>query len=165
MGTGTSPFDATFSMTAQGAAPVEREALCRAEDDRLNVTAAGPATLPTDFTGLFGLTVRNDGTNPARQVILAATVPEGLVFVRATDGASYDAAARVVTWKLGDLQPGEAREVAWNGTAQTAGELKAKVRLAVGSQTRREIAWTTRVVEEGAPRPPVIGIVTTTPGE
>ncbi len=155
---------ASFGVQAQGVAPVQREAVCRAEDDRLSVTAAGPTVLHPEFTGLFGLTVANDGSAPARQVVLTATLPDGLAFVRGTDNATYDAATRTVRWDLGDVQPGERREVAWNGTAKAVGDLKATIRLAAGAQTRREAAWTTRVVEEGTVRQKA-GVIAKTPGE
>ena len=112
------------------------------------------------------MTVANDGPAPARQVVLTATLPEGLAFVRGTDNAAYDAATHTVSWNLGELQPGEHREVAWNGTARAVGDLKATFRVATGSQTRREIAWTTRVVEEGAARPTAAaGVIVRTAGE
>ncbi len=130
--TATRPGDlrASFGVQAPGAAPVQRELVCRAEDDRLSVTASGPTVLHPEFTGLFGLTVANDGSAPARQVVLTATLPDGLAFVRGTDNAAYDAATHTVRWDLGDVQPGERRELAWNGTARAAGDLKATFRLA-----------------------------------
>jgi uncharacterized repeat protein (TIGR01451 family) len=163
--TATRPGDlrGSFSVRAQGAAPVQRVVVCRAEEDHLNVTVSGPTTLHAEFTGLFGLTVANDGTTTVRQVVLTAVLPEGLAFVRATDDGAYDPATRTLTWTLGDVQPGERRELAWNGTAQGTGELKAKVRLAAGAQTRREIAWATRVADGGAARP--AAGVAKTPGE
>ena len=95
--------------------------------------------------------------------MLTATLPDGLAFVRGTDNAAYDPATRTVRWSLGDVQPGERREVAWNGTAKGAGDLKATFRLAVGAQTRKEVAWTTRIVEEGAIRQ--AGVFVKTSGE
>ncbi len=134
--TATRPGDlrGSFGVQAQGVAPVQRECVCRAEDDRLSVTAAGPTVLHPEFTGLFGLTVANDGSAPAHQVVLTATLPDGLTFVRGTDNAAYDAATHTVRWDLGDVQPGERRELAWNGTARAAGDLKATFRLAAGGR-------------------------------
>lgn len=154
----------SVSLLAQGAGPVQRDILCHAEDNHLNVTATGPTALHYDFTGLYGLTVLNDGATPIRQVVLTAVLPEGLTFVRATDNGAYDPATRTLTWNLSELKAGEQRELAWNGAAQAAGDLKATIRLMAGQQLRREIAWTTRVVEDSTVRQ-AVGTATKTPGE
>ena len=116
------------------------------------MTAAGPTVLHPEFTGLFGLTVANDGSAPAHQVVLTATCQtaspsSAAPTTRPTTRRPTPSAGTSATCS-------RASGASWPGTARpsAAGDLKATVRLAAGSQTRREIAWTTRVVEEGAVR-------------
>ncbi|HVS35579.1 MAG TPA: hypothetical protein VMS17_08355 [Gemmataceae bacterium] len=154
----------SFSVQAPGIGPVQRDALLHAEDDRLSVTASGPAMLRPEFTGLFGVTAANDGPTPAHQVVVTATLPDGLAFVRGTDNATYDGATHTIRWNVGDLQPGERRELAWNGTAHAIGDLQAKYKLTTGAVARREAAWTTRVVEPGAVQQ-ASAVIATTPGD
>jgi hypothetical protein len=97
-------------------------------------------------------------------VILTAVLPEGISFVRATDEGAYDPGARTLTWNLGEMKAGARRELAWNGVAQAAGDMKAKFRLRAGQQLRQELTWTTRVVEDGAIRQ-TAGTTTKTSGE
>jgi uncharacterized repeat protein (TIGR01451 family) len=155
---------ASVSLLAQGIGPMQKDLVCRAEDNHLNVTATGPTALHYDFTGLYGLTVLNDGATPIRQVVLTAVLPDGLNFVRATDNGAYDPATRTLTWNFNELKAGEQRDLAWNGAAQAAGDLKATIRLTAGQQLRREIAWTTRVVEDSTVGQ-AVSTATKTPGE
>ncbi len=142
----------SVTLETPGAPPVRQTILCHAEDNHLNVTATGPTALHYNFAGLYGLTVVNDGTSPSPPVILKAVLPEGIDFVRATDSGTYDAATRTLTWDLGEMKAGAQRELAWNGIAQAAGDLKTTIRLTASQQLRQEITWTTRVVEDGAIR-------------
>jgi uncharacterized repeat protein (TIGR01451 family) len=154
----------SITLAAQGAVSVQKDIHCHAEENHLNLTATGPTVLHYDFAGLYCLTVFNDGTTPIRPVTLTAVLPEGLGFVRATDNGAYDPATRTLTWNLGEMQAGARRELAWNGLAQAAGDLKAMIRLTAGQQLRQEITWATRVVEDGATRQ-TVGAAMKTAGE
>jgi uncharacterized repeat protein (TIGR01451 family) len=154
----------SVTLESQGAVPVRKDVHVHAEENHLKVTATGPTALHYDFTGLYGLSVSNDGTTSIRPVILTAVLPEGIGFVRATDNGAYDPAARTLTWNLGEMKAGARRELAWNGVAQAAGDLKATIRLTAGQQLRQEISWTTRVAEDGAIRQ-TVGAAAKTFGE
>jgi uncharacterized repeat protein (TIGR01451 family) len=154
----------SVTLDAQGLVPVQKDVLCHAEENHLNLTATGPTVLHYDFAGLYCLTVINDGTIPIHPVTLTAVLPEGLGFVRATDNGAYDPVTRTLTWNLGEMKAGARRELAWNGVAQAAGDLKAMIRLTAGQQLRQEITWATRGVEDGAIRQ-TAGTATKTAGE
>jgi uncharacterized repeat protein (TIGR01451 family) len=137
-----------FSLNARGMAPVVRDLRVVVQDVRLSASFRGPESLQQQFTGLFELTVRNDGTSGARPVSLVVWLPEGLSFLRATAQGRYEEQSRTLRWDLGELRPLEARTVAWNGTAQKAGDLEGKVWVQCGSRTCDEKAWRTRVGPE-----------------
>ena len=46
----------------------------------------------------YTLTVRNNGSDYATDVVVTDTLPEGLVYVTSSDGGVYDAETRTVTW-------------------------------------------------------------------
>ncbi len=58
---------------------------------------------PVEYT----LVIRNDGTEPARNVIVSDTIPAQLVDVEVLDGGGFDGAT--ATWALGDLAAGDER--------------------------------------------------------
>ena len=53
----------------------------------------------------------NAGTGDATDVTIRTTLPQGLTFVRANSGGSFDREAGTVEWKLGLLQAGASNEV------------------------------------------------------
>jgi hypothetical protein len=134
---------------AQGTAPVEQEVVLHVEESKLNLVVKGPEVLHLEWTGLYELTVQNEGTGPARQLVVIASLPEGIAFDRASDKGVYDQRTHSIRWELGEMRAGEKRALAWNGKARTVGDLECKVRLVSGQRTHREAVWTTRVVPEG----------------
>jgi uncharacterized repeat protein (TIGR01451 family) len=153
--TPTRPGDlqARVSVQARGARPATQTTVLHADPNPLTAAVAGPKVLQNGLTGLYELTVRNDGPTPVRDVVLAATVPQGMDFVHAGNGGAYDPTSRVVRWDLGELRPAEERVLAWNGSARSCGELESLVRLAVSARVVREQPWVTRVVS-GEPASP-----------
>ncbi len=53
----------------------------------------------------------NAGTGDATDVTIRTTLPQGLTFVRANSGGSFDRESGTVEWKLGLLQAGASNEV------------------------------------------------------
>jgi uncharacterized repeat protein (TIGR01451 family) len=137
-----------FSLHASGMAPVVRDLRVVVQDVRLSASFRGPESLEQQFTGLYELTVRNEGTTSARPVNLVVWLPEGLSFLRATAQGRYEEQNRILRWNLGELRPREVRTVVWNGMAQKAGDLEGKVWVQCGSRTCDEKAWRTRVGPE-----------------
>jgi hypothetical protein len=136
------------SVKAQGMTAVVQDVRVVVQDIRLSAAFRGPESLEQQFTGLFEITIRNEGKSCARQVSLVVALPEGLSFLRATGQGSYARESRTLLWNLGDLHPQEARTVAWNSLALYPGDLEGKVRLLCGSRTCHESAWKTHVRQE-----------------
>src|SRR5262249_41150315 len=75
-----------------------------------------------DWSSSFELAVRNEGSEMVSEAGLCACLPPGMAFVLASDGGRYDSATHTISWKLGDLGPGEGRTLLWNGVARDAGD-------------------------------------------
>ncbi len=139
---------------AAGAEPAEREARVRVQEIRLDLAANGPRLLYETWPGTFELTLRNDGAEAVAQVCLAIALPDGIAFVRASDGGVYAAATHSLYWDLGTLRPGEKRTLVWNGVARTAGEQACRIKLAAGLKATRQLTWQTTVARAGPEQPP-----------
>jgi uncharacterized repeat protein (TIGR01451 family) len=78
---------------------------------RLDVQAVGPGLRYLERKALYTFKVSNPGDAPAANVTVADVVPDGFKVLAATHGGRYDPQVRTVSWFLGDVAPGEAREV------------------------------------------------------
>jgi uncharacterized repeat protein (TIGR01451 family) len=134
---------------AGGAEPAEREARLRVREIKLTLAANGPRLLYENWPGTFEVAVQNEGAEPVAQVCLAITLPDGLAFVRASDGGVYAAATHSLYWDLGTLRPGDKRTLAWNGVARTAGEQPCRIKLVAGLKATRQMTWQTTVARAG----------------
>jgi hypothetical protein len=142
-------FRAPFSVLAEGVAIVVREAGFQVTDVRLTAAAGGPAVLPQELTGLFEVTVRNDGSQGCA-VGVSVSLPEGITFVRASDRGTYDRQSRTIHWELADLRPGDRRALVWNGVGCQLGEMAYQVRLTSHHKVCHETAGKVRVVPGSA---------------
>jgi uncharacterized repeat protein (TIGR01451 family) len=140
---------ARVTAQAEGAVAVVREVVLHADDIGFTVAPGGPAVLPQELTGLFELTVRNDASQPC-PVSVAVVLPEGIGFVRAAAGGTYDRQTHSIRWDLGELAAGARRVLAWNGLGSKAGEMTYRVRVLSRDQVRHESSWSVRVVAGGA---------------
>jgi uncharacterized repeat protein (TIGR01451 family) len=138
---------------APGVEPVEREVSLGVHELKLDLSANGPKLLYQSWAGSFELVVHNDGKELIPQVHLVAGLPEGMAFVRASDGATYDAETHSICWNLGDLRPGEGRTLLWNGVARGAGDLVCRITLAAGTRVCKQVTWQTTVVRTAPARP------------
>jgi uncharacterized repeat protein (TIGR01451 family) len=156
--TPTQPGDlsARIRACAAGAEPAEREARLSVQETRLTLTANGPRVLYETWPGTFELALRNDGTQAVARASLAIALPDGLAFVRASDGGVYAAATHSVHWDLGGLRPGEVRTFVWNGMARAVGEQVCQVELAAGPKASRHLTWRMTVARAGQ-EPPAPG--------
>ena len=116
---------------------------------RLDLTVAGPKLRYLDRKATYVFKVTNPGSAPASNVTVTDLVPVGFKFMQASDGGRHDFSTRTVSWFIGDLTPGQSREVNMELVAINTGEHhhKASVTAARGLKTDAEIS--TRV--EGLP--------------
>jgi uncharacterized repeat protein (TIGR01451 family) len=93
--------------TAEGGLSTEaaKEIFCRKPE--LEVDWRGPESKYAGTPATYYLRVRNPGTAPADDVDLTVTLPAGADFISASEGQSYDAEKREVSWQIGTLGPGD----------------------------------------------------------
>lgn len=112
---------------------------------RLDVTLVGPALRFLERKALYTLRVTNPGDAPASNVTVGDVVPDGFKVLAASDGGRHDFSTRTVSWFLGEIAPGQTREVKFEVQAINIGEHKHKA-TAVGARgLRAESELLTRV--------------------
>jgi uncharacterized repeat protein (TIGR01451 family) len=112
---------------------------------RLDLHLSGPGLRYLERKALYTLKVTNPGDAPATNVTVADTVPAGFKVLAASNGGRHDFQARTVSWFLGEIGPGQTREVQLEVQAVNPGEHKHKA-TAVGARgLRAESELTTRV--------------------
>ncbi|MCG6157471.1 hypothetical protein [Rubinisphaera margarita] len=109
---------------------------------------SGPGLRYKNRSATYTLKVANDGTVSTSNVRLMHKIPEGFEFLSASRGATYDAPTRILSWFVGNLQPGKVAEMEVELNAVRIGEFTHFIRATSehGSTTDTQIV--TRV--EGA---------------
>jgi uncharacterized repeat protein (TIGR01451 family) len=112
---------------------------------RLDLQLVGPRLRYLDRKAIYSLKVTNPGDAPASNVTVADTVPAGFKVLAASDGGRHDYQTRTVSWFLGEVGPGQTREVKLEVQSVNVGEHKHKA-TAVGARgLRAESELATRV--------------------
>jgi uncharacterized repeat protein (TIGR01451 family) len=108
---------------------------------RLDLAVNGPKLRYLDRHAVYTLKVTNPGSAPAGNVSIVHQLPQGFKFDKATAGGRHDFTSRTVSWFIGDLMPGESREVTVETIAINIGEHKhtAVATAARGLRTETEI--------------------------
>jgi uncharacterized repeat protein (TIGR01451 family) len=70
------------------------------------VTTTAPATVASGDEMTYEISYTNAGPAEASSAVLADVLPQGTEFVSASDGGTYDAGTRTVTWNLGTVNVG-----------------------------------------------------------
>ena len=77
-----------------------------------------------DRHAVYALKVTNPGSAPASNVSIVHILPDGFKFHAASNGGRHDSGTRTVTWFIGDLTPGESRDVTLETVPTAVGEHK-----------------------------------------
>jgi uncharacterized repeat protein (TIGR01451 family) len=112
---------------------------------RLDLAVTGPRLRYLERKATYVLTVTNPGSAPASNVSIVHQLPQGFKFDKASHGGRLDLAARTVSWFIGDLLPGESREVQLETVAVGAGEHKHQVVATAARGLRADSEIMTRV--------------------
>ena len=75
-------------------------------DPAVVVTTTAPATVATGALLAYTISYTNAGPAESSNAVLTDVLPEGVQFVSATDGGTYMASSRTVTWALGTVNVG-----------------------------------------------------------
>lgn len=112
---------------------------------RLDLQVVGPRLRYLDRKAIYSLKVTNPGDAPASNVTVADMVPAGFKVLAASDGGRHDFQTRTVSWFLGEVGPGQTREVKLEVQAVNPGDHEHKA-TAVGARgLRAESKLHTRV--------------------
>ena len=91
---------------------------------RLDLTLEGPGLRYLERKAIYALKVTNPGDAAASNVTVSDVVPAGFKVLAASDGGRHDFSTRTVSWFLGEIGPGQTREVKLEVQAVNAGEFK-----------------------------------------
>jgi uncharacterized repeat protein (TIGR01451 family) len=97
------------SVSAENVATVTAEASVLVTEAALQLRKSGPNSRYLGREAEFDLEVSNPGTAATTNVLVVDQLPDGLDFLEASDGGTWDAAARTVTWTLATVEPGGRR--------------------------------------------------------
>lgn len=99
------------SAEAEGGLTAKKTATVSVLTPRLDLLASGPAIRYLERRAVYTFRAVNPGDAPATNVTLTDVVPEGFKFLAASDNGQHDANNRSVSWFLGEIAPGQAKEV------------------------------------------------------
>jgi uncharacterized repeat protein (TIGR01451 family) len=94
---------------------------------RLEVELSGPGLRYVDRKAAYTLRVTNKGDIAASNTTVSEVIPAGFKFLSASDGGRHTAAAQTLSWFVGELAPGQVREVNFELLAVKAGEHRHRV--------------------------------------
>jgi uncharacterized repeat protein (TIGR01451 family) len=96
---------------ADGMPPVTESAGVNVIAPRLALQVSGPGLRYLERKALYTIKVTNPGDAAATNVTVADVVPAGFLVQAASNGGRLDAGTRTVSWFLGEVGPGQTREV------------------------------------------------------
>jgi uncharacterized repeat protein (TIGR01451 family) len=107
---------------------------------RLDLEIAGPKLRYLDRKAVYVLKVTNPGDAAATNVTVNDMVPAGFKFIGASDGGRHDFSTRTATWFVGEVGPGQTKEVKMECVAINPGEFKflASAQAARGLKVEKE---------------------------
>ena len=114
-------------VTGDGNLTSEVRGTLNVQGEELLLTRSGHDRVYLGRNAVFTNSVVNEGQGPVADVSLTEGVPEGFDFVSASHGGTYDAAQRVVNWKLGSLPPAGSASVAVTLVAKNIGRFDTTV--------------------------------------
>jgi uncharacterized repeat protein (TIGR01451 family) len=135
--------------TAEGGLKSEDAAAFEVILPRLDLAVSGPKLRYLDRKAIYVFKITNPGSAPASNVTVSDQVPEGFKFLAASDGGRHDFATRTISWFVGDLIPGQSREVSLEVLAINTGEHKHKATVIAARGLKSDAEIITRV--EGLP--------------
>jgi len=107
-----------------------KDIFCRKPE--LEVDWRGPDTKYAGTTATYYFRARNPGTATAEDVSVNVTLPEGVELISATEGQTFDAQRRVVSWRIGSLGPGDDYYTELKGVVNTPGVNQLRIEAVTG---------------------------------
>jgi uncharacterized repeat protein (TIGR01451 family) len=101
----------TVVITAEGGMNASDTAAVEIMSAKLEAAFTGPKVRYLERHAVYILKVTNPGTAPASSVEVHELLPAGLKLHKSEPRGQYQETTRTVSWTLGDLPPGQSREV------------------------------------------------------
>jgi uncharacterized repeat protein (TIGR01451 family) len=117
-------------VSTDGAPSVEKTIPIEILQVHVGLTAKAPKTRFLHRPNDYQFTVTNKGPAEATEAKLTAALPKGISFVHASESGQYDAGKHEVVWAVGNVKPGETREITMTGVATELGDQQCKAMLA-----------------------------------
>jgi uncharacterized repeat protein (TIGR01451 family) len=130
---------------AEGGLKAQIQALVHVIMPRLDLQMVGPGLRYVDRKASYSLRLSNPGDAAATNVTVNDVLPAGFKFVSATDGGRLDPNTRTVSWFLGEVAPGQMREVKVEAVAAVLGEQRQQATAQAARGLRAETDLTTQV--------------------
>lgn len=112
---------------------------------RLDLEVKAPKLRYLDRKAVYTFKVTNPGDAAAANVTLLDVVPAGQKVTSVDNGGRHDFANRAVTWFLGEIGPGQSREVNLEVQCTNTGEFVHKAAVQASRGLKNEAEATTRV--------------------
>ncbi len=129
------------------------EAMTRVElqvdEPRLALKQTGPVRCLVRAEPTFAVEVTNPGNTSTAAVTVTTTLPEGLDFVSANDGGTFDAKTRSVVWNLPPHPPGMAKQLSVKTKAKATGDFTLRTVAKAGTKLETKAETALRI--EGVP--------------
>jgi uncharacterized repeat protein (TIGR01451 family) len=135
----------TIMATADGNLSASDHAMTEVLEAKLDLVVQGPKLRYLDRHAVYQLRVTNPGTAPAQNLKLNKVVPAGFKFHGATAGGRWDESTKTVSWQLGDLPPGQSRDVSIELVAAAAGEHRLQAQVVSARGVKTEASAVTRI--------------------
>src|SRR5262249_415441 len=112
---------------------------------RLAVQATGPALRYLERKAQYTIRVHNSGDAAATNGVLTDVVPDGFKFLAAIGGGQHDMTNRQVSWIVGEIAPGQAKDFRVELSPIAPGELKQHIVVQAARGLKAECDVQTRV--------------------
>ena len=146
---GSGPQTCAINVTGEGGLQANDTTQFEILMPKLEVAMSGPKLRYLDRHAVYVLKVTNPGNAPASKVEVQQAIPAGFKFHQANAGGQFQEATRLVSWSLGDLLPGQTKDIAVDLIPIAPGEhqLIAHVKAARGLKSQADA----RTMVEGLP--------------
>jgi uncharacterized repeat protein (TIGR01451 family) len=112
---------------------------------RIDLAVVGPKLRYLDRKAIYSFKVTNPGDAAATNVTVSDVVPAGFKFLSATDGGRHDFSTRTVSWFVGEVGPGQTKEVKMEVLAINPGEHRHKAVAQAARGLKTDTEYMTRV--------------------
>jgi uncharacterized repeat protein (TIGR01451 family) len=112
---------------------------------RLDLEIGGPRLKYLERKAIYTLKVTNPGDAPATNVTVSDVVPVGFKVLAASDGGRHDFSTHAVSWFLGEVGPGQTKQVQLEVQAINPGDFVHKASAMGARGLRAESQYMTKV--------------------